>query len=64
MKMKTIKIVGTKIKIACATAEEMHLIFARLHGWESLEVDGEVYEADTRTAYTVSYFRAKYFGRA
>ena len=64
MKMKTIKVTGTGIEINCATAEEMHLIFTRLHGWESLEVDGEVYEADTRTAYTVSYFKAKYFGRA
>lgn len=62
--MKTIKVTGTGIEITCTTAEEMHLIFARLHGWMSLEVDGKVYEADTNTGYTVSYFKAKYFGRA
>lgn len=62
--MKTIKVIGTKIEITCTTAEEMHLIFTRLHGWESLEVDNEIYEANANTGYTVSYFKAKYFGRA
>lgn len=62
--MKTITVTGTGIEINCTTAEEMHLIFARLHPWMGLEVDGEVYEANANTGYTVSYFRAKYFGRA
>lgn len=62
--MKTLKVIGTKIEINCTTAEEMHLMFARLHPWVSLEIDGAAYEADASTGYTVSYFKAKYFGRA
>jgi len=62
--MKTIKVTGTGIEITCTTPEEMHLIFFRLHPWEDLEVNGEVYKASATYGYTISYFKAKYFGRA
>ena len=59
--MKTIKITGTSVEINVNTAEEMHMIFFRLHGWNELEVDGDIYPVDPYTGYTISYFKAKYF---
>lgn len=59
--MKTIKITGTSVEINVNTAEEMHMIFFRLHGWKELEVDRDIYPADPYTGYTASYFKAKYF---
>lgn len=59
--MKTIKIVGTNVTIEVSTAEEMHMIFFRLHPWAILQVDDIVYPADKRNCYTVNYFQAKYF---
>ena len=60
--MKTIEVVGTNIKISVTNAQEMHTMFSRLHGWETLKIDNDIYPANSQTGYTKSYFQAKYWG--
>lgn len=54
--MKTIKVIGTGIEITCATAEEMYLMFFRLHPVHDLEVDSVLYPHSPTSGYTRSYF--------
>lgn len=58
--MKIITIPETSIRIGVETAEEMYLIFFRLHPVHDLVVDGKLYPHGT-DGYTKSYFEAKYF---
>lgn len=55
--MKIITIPETSIRIGVETAEEMYLIFFRLHPVHDLVVDGELYPCDTHTGYTRGYFK-------
>ena len=54
--MRIITIPETGIRIGVTNAEEMFLMFNRLHTCFDLEVDGKLYPASTSVLYTRSYF--------
>lgn len=54
--MRVITIPETGIRIGVTNAEEMFLMFNRLHTCFDLEVDGKLYPASTSVLYTRSYF--------
>lgn len=55
--MKLITIPETSIRIGVETAEEMYLIFFRLHPVHDLMVDGKLFPHDANTSYTRDYFK-------
>lgn len=64
---RIIEIEGTNIRIEVTNAHEMFLIFARLHGWETLRVRSntsivhDLYPCNTDHWFTESYFKKLYF---
>ena len=60
---KSITIPGTNIEITVNNADEMNMIYQRLHGWNDLVIDGEMHKSDTRYWWTRSAFEAKYFAK-
>lgn len=54
--MKLITIPETSIRIGVETAEEMYLMFFRLHPVHDLVVDGKLYPHGTNSSYTRGYF--------
>lgn len=54
--MRVITIPETGIRIGVTNAEEMYLMFFRLHPVHDLEVNGKLYPASTTSNYTRGYF--------
>lgn len=54
--MRIITIPETGIRIGVTNAEEMFLMFNRLHTCFDLEIDTKLYPASTSILYTRSYF--------
>lgn len=54
--MRVITVPETGIRIGVTNAEEMFLMFNRLHTCFDLEVGGKLYPASTGVLYTRSYF--------
>ena len=54
--MRLITIPETGIRIGVTNAEEMFLMFNRLHTCFDLEIDTKLYPASTSVMYTRSYF--------
>lgn len=59
--MKTIEVMGTGTKIMVANAEEMYIMYFRLHGWMGLKIDNDEYPCDPYRLYTRGYFQERYF---
>lgn len=58
--MRVITIPETGIRIGVTNAEEMFLMFSRLHPIFDLEVNTKLYPASATSGYTRSYFE-KFF---
>lgn len=61
--METITIPNTNITITVTSAEEMFIVFNRLHPWTDLEFRGTVFPQSTTTAFARSAFDQFFEGK-